>query len=187
MKYHRRSIRLDGFDYSKNGYYFVTVCVQNRENLFGDIIENKGWAQDPPVHSARMILSEIGENIEKIILNYFDNENFKLDEFVLMPDHFHMIIAINNRFNLVGAGLVPAQNSLGKIVGELKSLTTKTYIDNVKQNNWPRFDKRLWQRDYYERIIRNEKEYLNIKKYIKNNPNKKGGHKTRPYNTFLIK
>ena len=60
--------------------------------------------------------------------------------------------------------------TLGLIVGELKSIITNEYIKNVKINDWPKFDKRLWQRNFYERIIRNEKEYLRIKEYIKNNP-----------------
>jgi REP element-mobilizing transposase RayT len=59
---------------------------------------------------------------------------------------------------------------LGIIVGELKSIITNEYIKNVKTKNWPRFDKRLWQRDFYERIIRDEKECLRVKEYIRNNP-----------------
>lgn len=181
MDYHRRTIRLNGFDYSNNGYYFVTVCVQNRENLFGEI------------NNGQMILNEIGENINKIFIDYFNNKYFKMDEFILMPDHFHIIIIIYNKHDDVGAGLVPALNenneraddennerattrvaptniTLGKIIGELKSRITNEYIKNVKINNRPRFDKRLFQRNYFERIIRNEKEYLKIKEYIKSNP-----------------
>jgi REP element-mobilizing transposase RayT len=98
MSGHRRSIRLDGFEYSNNGYYFVTVCVQNRGKLFGEI------------NNGRMILNEIGENIKKIFLDYFKNKHFKMDEFILMPDHVHMIIIIENKYDDVGAGLVPALN-----------------------------------------------------------------------------
>ena len=125
------------------------------------------------------------------------NKFIELDEFIIMPDHIHMIVVIKNQFNNVGAGLVPALNNngmantvragikntrattrvaptgnktLGMIIGELKSLTTNEYIKNVKENNWPKFDKRLWQRNYFERIIRNEKEYLGYRKYIEDNP-----------------
>jgi len=59
---------------------------------------------------------------------------------------------------------------VGEYFKRLKTLTTRIYIENVRNNNWPSFDKRLWQRNYYERIIRNEEEYLKIKKYIKSNP-----------------
>jgi REP element-mobilizing transposase RayT len=141
-----------------------------------------------------MILNEIGKNIEKIFFDYFKNKYFKMDEYILMQDHFHIIIMIDNKYDDVGAGLLPALNennervnnennerattrvapttnkTLGKIIGELKSIITNEYIKNVKIKNWPRFDKRLWQRDYYERIIRNEKEYFKIKEYIKSNP-----------------
>ena len=169
MQYHRKSIRLKGYNYSENWYYFVTVCCQNREKLFGEI------------GNGQMILNEIGKNIKEIFLDYFNNICFKLDEFMFMPDHIHMIIVIKNQFNNVGAGLVPALNdnkrattrvapTLGKIIGELKSIITNEYIKNIKINNWPKFDKRLWQRNYYERIIRNEKEYLRIREYIRNNP-----------------
>ena len=59
---------------------------------------------------------------------------------------------------------------MGIIIKNFKTLTTKIFINNVKQNNWPKFNKRIWQRNYFEQIIRNEKEYLKIKEYIKNNP-----------------
>jgi len=151
----------------------VTICLQNREKLFGEI------------NNGQMILNEIGKDIKKTFLDYFNNICFKLDEYIIMPDHIHMIIVIKNKINNVGAGLVPALNintrattrvaptvnkTLGEIIGELKSLTTNEYIKNVKIKNWPKFDKRLWQRNYYERIIRNEKEYFGYKKYIKDNP-----------------
>jgi len=72
----------------------------------------------------------------------------------------------------VRAGFMPARNNLGNIIGVFKSIFVWEYIQNVKNQNWPRFFKRLWQRNYYERIIRNEKEYLAIKNYIRNNPDK---------------
>jgi len=67
-------------------------------------------------------------------------------------------------------GSTPTVPTVGEYVKRLKTLTTRIYIENVRNNNWPSFDKRLWQRNYYERIIRNEEEYLKIKKYIKSNP-----------------
>lgn len=62
------------------------------------------------------------------------------------------------------------KKTLGNIIQWFKTMTTNEYIKNTKTNNWPRFKKRFWQRDFYERIVRDEKEYLNIKRYIKNNP-----------------
>ncbi|MDD4410231.1 MAG: transposase [Candidatus Shapirobacteria bacterium] len=180
MDYHRRSIRLDGFDYSNNRYYFVTVCCQNREKIFGEIGVGAGLV--PALMENKMILNDVGIMVKKIILEYFNkNKLIFLDEFIIMSDHIHMIVVIKNKFinNDVNdeintrAGTRPAP-TLGMIMGEFKSIITNEYIKNIKENNWPRFNKRLWQRNYYERIIRNEKEYLMIKKYIKDNPiNKK--------------
>lgn len=118
-----------------------------------------------------MILNDVGKMVDKIILNYFNNEHFGLDTFQIMPNHVHMIVAINQikMDTNFRAGTRPAPTS-GTIIGEFKSLTTNEYIKNVKENGWDRFDKYLWQRNYHERIIRNEKEYFKIRNYIKLNP-----------------
>jgi hypothetical protein len=96
-----------------------------------------------------------------------------------MPNHFHGIIVIDRD---VGAGLCACPGrpqrvaptyddvSLPEIVGRFKSLTTNRYIRGVKDYNWPRFESRLWQRNYYEHIIRNEREYQGIADYIFSNP-----------------
>lgn len=194
MSGHRRSIRLNGFDYSSNGYYFVTICLQNRDKLFGEI------------DNGQIILNEIGEMVLEIWNEIPNNYNgIEIDEFIIMPDHIHGILIIKknigidhkkgrvveiqegrtqgsaptimkNENNMVdNVGVDPCVDlnkieKLGIIIKNFKTLTTKIFIDNVKENNWPKFNKRLWQRDYYERIIRNEKEYFKIKEYIKNNP-----------------
>ena len=119
-KYKIKSIRLKDWNYSSNGAYYITICTKNRECLFGNIIDEK------------MMLNNIGEIIKQCWYNLPNHyENCKLDEFVIMPDHVHGIIIIDN---------------------DHKSFHFQ------------------WQRDYFEHIIRNEKE-LNIKrKYIINNP-----------------
>lgn len=150
--HHRRSIRLKGYDYTKEGVYFLTICAQNREQVFRDI--RNGVA----------ILNPAGEMIEKW-WNELENkfENIELDEHVIMPNHLHGII--------VNVG--PKRNfpeDLRKMAQWFKTMTTNEYIRNVKQNNWPPFDTRLWQRNYYERIIRNQEELQQTREYIKNNP-----------------
>jgi len=189
VKYNRHSIRLDNFNYSENGYYFVTICCQNREKIFGEIDVGAGLV--PALMENKIILNNIGIMVNEIVLNYFIKNKFiELDEYIIMPDHIHMIIVIKNEFYNVDyikragtisqrAGTRPAptlesNKTLGTIIGELKSIITNEYIKNIKINNWPKFNKRLWQRNYYERIIRNEKEYLMIKKYIKDNPKNLG-------------
>jgi len=164
MTKNRQSIRLKKYDYSQSGLYFVTICAQNRECLFGDIVDEK------------MIFNDVGNMIEKQWNNIPERFNVVvLDTFQIMPNHIHMII------HIVGATLVVAPSiragiksapttTLGNIIGAFKSLTAHEYIMGVKNNGWKSFDKRLWQRNYYEHIIRNESDLNKIREYIKNNP-----------------
>jgi putative transposase len=197
MKYnpdihHRKTIRLKDYDYSKQGMYFITICTQNREHLFGEIIDDK------------MLLNNAGEMIEKIwfeIPKFYNG--FELYEFVIMPNHIHGIIEIIDN---VGAnpcicpnlyisskkslqqqgehGGSPLQKtnyqiSISELIQRFKTLTTNKYIRMVKDGVLPSFDKRIWQRNYYENIIRNEEQYLKVSEYIINNPLK--WHKDKYY------
>lgn len=174
-KHHRRSIRLKGYDYAQAGAYFVTICTQNRECLFGDVVDGEMRSND----AGCMIQKWWHESAEKF-------KNIELDEFVIMPNHFHGIIMI------VGAALCgrPEINAqppttgyttgtgqpqrvaptLGNIIDWFKTMTTNEYIRNVRQENWPPFNGKLWQRNYYEHIIRSEKEMNRIREYIIENP-----------------
>jgi len=178
--HHRRSIRLKGYDYSQAGAYFVTICAQSRECLFGDVIESEMRVNN----AGRMIRKWWNESAMKF-------NNIELDESVIMPNHFHGII------NIVGAVLCgrPEMNeqtkigqpnntrqphnigqprrvapTVGNIVEWFKTMTTNEYIRNVRHDNWPPFSGKLWQRNYYEHIIRNEDELNRTKEYIVNNP-----------------
>ncbi len=188
--HHRRSIRLKGYDYSQAGLYFITICVQNREWLLGEI------------HDGEMVLNDAGKMTENW---YYELENkyndIKCHAMVVMPNHVHFIIenvGTNVRANLcvrpsnddnLGEKIlgekILGEKILGeKILGEhigsplrdiirwFKTMTTNNYIRGVKQCNWMPFDGKLWQRNYYEHIIRNEREYLNITDYIEKNPMK---------------
>lgn len=178
MKYspvihHRKSIRLKDYDYSKEGLYFITICCQNKEHLFGEIVDGQ------------MILNGAGLMIQRIyeeLPKYF--EKMEIGDYVIMPNHFHCVIEIVDFELNVGVPLVGTQMSgnnrattrvaptVGDIIGTFKSLTTIEYIKMVKQGKLPNFDKRIWQKNYYEHIIRNEKEYYKISEYIENNPSK---------------
>ena len=238
--HHRHSIRLRGFDYSKPGAYFVTMCTQHRQRLFGKIIDGK------------MILNDAGKMIEKywngLSVYYFGVD---IDAFQIMQDHLHGIIVLKSGEQCdeksvvrslknpaeqfveqsieqsieqhVGTGpcacpdqmeqsrLIvssrqtrleeshlekmrleltqsePTQSeqsqsgqtrgsaptvtlSLSDVVQRFKTITTKKYIDAVHQNGWPAFPGKLWQRNYYERFIRNEEELSRTRRYILNNP-----------------
>jgi putative transposase len=184
--HHRRSIRLTGFDYSQCGYYFITVCTRDRRCLFGEI--EKG----------RMILNDAGQMIGRW-WNELKNKyaNIEIDEYVVMPNHCHGIINIIDpvpvRADLRVRPVCP--NHLGsdetakrpdgmgehagsplhgrpiyKMVQWFKTMTTNEYIHNVKYNRWEPFDGKLWQRNYYEQIVRDETSLQRIREYIVNNP-----------------
>ena len=146
-KHHRGSIRLEGYDYSCPGAYFVTICAQGRACLFGDTV-------DCTLNDAGKMVLKIWTNIP----NYFPGVS--IDEAVVMPNHFHGIIVLD--------GIQPLR--LGDILERLKSLTTKRYIDGVKNFGWPGFSGRLWQRNYYERILDSDAMLENTRNYIRNNP-----------------
>lgn len=197
LRRYRRPLRLKGYDYSQTGAYFVTVCVQDRACLFGDVIGDEVHLND----AGRLILAEWNQLSVRF-------PAVELDAFCVMPNHLHGIIAhsISSPSNAdVGAGLVPAlrvateaadapvpgattrvapthprgnleiptvrvKRVLGDIVGAFKSLTTDLYIQRVKQSGWPCFRGRLWQRNYYEHIIRNDESLHRIRQYIADNP-----------------
>ena len=166
---HRKQIRLKDYDYSQNGAYFVTICTHDRENLFGDIrIDNEVVGADSI--SARMIervLNEVIEQYEYVVCPCY----------VIMPNHFHAIIIIQNpiicdqniRADMESA---PTKPSLSDVIQSFKRYSTIEYAKLVKQNLVPPFNKKVWQRSFYEHIIRNEDDYRKIAEYIENNPAK---------------
>ncbi len=157
--HNRKSIRLKGYDYSKEGLYFITLCTQNREYLFGKI-QNK-----------IMLLNHAGKIVENEFINLLKRfAHIQLHEYVIMPNHFHCIIEILENNNIKEE--LNNKKTVGDIVGAFKSIVTVKYIYGVKNYNWKPFNKKLWQRNYWEHIIRNEKSYNKILDYIKNNPTK---------------
>ncbi|HEU4329111.1 MAG TPA: transposase [Roseiflexaceae bacterium] len=148
LRPHRqRSLRLRGYDYAQVGAYFITVCVERRLLLLGAL--SGGGVQLSP--AGRMV----GELWEALPLHY----PAALDAFVAMPDHIHGILL------LPGGGL-----ALPQLVHRLKSLTTARYRVGVAREGWPPFPGRLWQRSYYERVIRSEDELAQVRMYIAENP-----------------
>ena len=201
--HHRRSIRLNGYDYSQPGLYFITICCQDRINRFGS------------VENGEMVLNEFGHiariEWQKLTERFF---NMDLGAFQIMPNHIHGIIILKD--TPVGTGFTPVQNEMKPqneikpqnemefqnamefqnndgiyatehnvntaveatarvaptavpdIVGAYKSLVANGCLAIFKSYNQTMG--KLWQRNYYEIIIRNEKSYQNISEYIINNP-----------------
>jgi putative transposase len=171
-KHHRRSIRLKGYDYSQSGAYFVTICIHQGQCCLGE------------VHDGVMIPSPAGVMVAECweaLRQRFPN--IELDVFTLMPNHVHGNILI------LEPGLTANERPLvlGNVVGAFKSISTHEYIDGVQEKGWEPFNKRLWQRDFYDRIIRNDRELEAIRAYIVNNPANWSGdklHPAAPPNTF---
>lgn len=132
----RKNIRLKKYDYGSKGKYFITICVKGMRYIFGELVDNK------------MILNNNGNIAKNIILN-FQNKNYGIDYYQIMPNHLHCIIDIKEN----------GKYKLSHIVSRLKSkIANLTKISG------------MWQKGYYDRVIRNQKEYDNIVKYIINNP-----------------
>jgi putative transposase len=155
---HRRSLRLKDYNYANPGAYFVTICTKDRIPLLGDIIEGD------------MRLTDYGRIVDqewKISAKI--RREITLDTFVLMPNHIHGIILINESdVGATGGSPVrsgPRQYSLASFLGGFKSATTK-HINNLRQSPGTP----VWQRNYYEHVIRNEQSLHRIREYIANNP-----------------
>ncbi len=172
-RHQRRSLRLPGYDYSQAGAYFVTLCTHDRACVFGEVVDGE------------MRLNEWGEIVRD---EWFKTATVRpyvvlnADEFVIMPNHVHGIIWIVND-DMVGAtGPVapieatrrvapterpcgPTPASIGAIMAQFKSAVTKRSHELRGTPGLP-----VWQRNYYEHVIRNEESLDQIREYIRNNP-----------------
>ena len=154
-KYRIESTRIQTWDYRNAGYYFVTILAKDRKHYFGDVVDGK------------LIINSFAEIvIEEWLTTSIIRNNIELDEYVLMPNHFHAIII--NRFqeyldSNVEIASTLQSNSLGAIIGQFKSIATK----KIRKAGLAEFS---WQPGFYEHIIRNEQALENIRKYIRLNP-----------------
>jgi putative transposase len=158
QKHHQHSIRLKGFDYTSAGAYFVTIVTHQRDCLFGHITKEK------------MNLSEYGRIADecwRAIPDHF--RNVKLGVYMIMPNHVHGIIIIKDHVRDTPWRVPteqfskPAKNSLATIIRQYKSSVTRIISKQFNETN-------IWQRNYYDHIIRNDKEWNNIHLYIEANP-----------------
>lgn len=176
--HNRHSIRLKEYDYSEPGFYFITICVRNKQCILGEIISEENYFD-----GAKIKLSKLGKIINEVwLLIPEHHNNVELDEFVIMPNHIHGIVVIRDidgwkcfaPAHPLSRGVAcnaptrefkkQPSGSLATIVGSFKSATSKI-IRRI--NSWEYFS---WQRNYYEHIIRDEKELNKIRNYIINNP-----------------
>lgn len=154
----RKALRLKGYDYSASGGYFITICTKDRQPYLSDL--NKGQSRALP------LLLPIGKIAEAEINELTKRYKILINHYVIMPDHIHMIIEINRD----GQGVectdtAKASSTIGDIICAFKSITTK--IANQNDNC---IGRKIWQRGYYEHIIRGGNDYVTKCKYIEDNP-----------------
>lgn len=187
----RKNIRLKNYDYSKSGYYFITICTHHKQCLLSRIVGNGFHAVPqteqtsnesdgdgtPSLHTStchsnvgngfhavpKIELTPIGKEIEQIV-KYIDNNynGIKIDKYTIMPNHIHLIIILQSDGREADGNESP---SIQNVVGRLKSFSTKKYNEINKTQNMI-----LWQKSYHDHIIRGEEDYQKIWGYIEMNP-----------------
>ena len=164
-KHRRRSVRLQGYDYSQTGAYFVTICTQERVCLFGEIVDSE------------IRLNEAGRVVERCWLDVPQHfPHIELDAFVVMPNHVHGIVVITD--GLVGAknfSPLPQRNTASRRPTGTPSGTIGSMIRGFKigVTKWFRVNlptQTVWQRNYHEHVIRNDDALNRIRQYILDNP-----------------
>ena len=159
----RKQIRLKGYDYSRAGYYFVTICVRNRSEILGEIVGDAHPGvphahPGVPCNARKMLYSEFGVIVDEYINNI--NTAYKdvyVDKYIVMPNHIHLILVLLNSDGTPGCAS-PTKAKLAKVINAFKSLTSRQVGFTI------------WQRSYHDHIIRDEHEYQKIHNYIKENP-----------------
>lgn len=158
MDYPQRKLpRLKDFDYATPGAYFITICACKKQCLFGHIV------QVDPTQEPQMKYSKIGEIACKCLLdieNHYDN--VKIDNWVIMPNHVHMLIQITERINPFPTVACDIPN----IVGKYKAAVTRA-VGNAFMHSG-----KVWQSSFHDHVVRGEKDYLEIWQYISGNPSK---------------
>lgn len=153
----RKRTRLKEYDYSNNAYYFITICVNDKSEVFGKVENNS------------VSLNEYGIIVENKLLDLSERFNsVEIDYYVIMPNHFHCIFILEHESD-------KSKESISNIIGAFKSITTI----ELHKNGISKFK---WQRSFYDRIIRNENELFNIRKYIDQNPLRWELEKENPQN-----
>ena len=149
---YRRDLRLPGWDYRSPGPYAITLCTEDRVHRFGT------------VHDGAMILNPAGEMVHAVWEDMaIAFPAVTLDAFIVMPNHLHAILLLDHED-------ITRNPTLGTIVQRVKSVTTAEYARGLREDGWPPFDGRLWQRNYYEHIVRDDHDLDRCRAYIDANP-----------------
>lgn len=148
----RKNIRWANYDYTLPGYYFITIVTYKRKTILSK------------VEDGEIYLSIIGREINRCLREIHKKFiTVRVDDFVIMPNHIHFIIENNGK------------ESIAKVVRTIKALTSCQYTKQIKDN-----DAKLWQRNYFDRVIRNERELCFVRNYIFKNPQRWDKDKLNP-------
>ena len=155
----RKKIRYQGFNYCEFGAYFLTICTHNKEKLFwnmDDVYKKKPEKElDSIIDRDNLPLTELGKIVEQNLETWSKTyNNFEMIDYVIMPDHIHLLVAI------VIDEKNPNDNNpnVSRMVAQFKASVTK------------QCEKSIWQKSFYDHIIRNEKDFDECLKYIESNP-----------------
>ena len=147
----RKNTRLKEYDYSQAGYYFVTFCMKDRREFFSHIVDSE------------LILTKYGKIVDEVIKNLSILYKVEIDYYVIMPDHIHLILILDEFVKTTSKGKIKL--SLSDIIGKLKSYSSRKIREILKEG-----EHFYWQKSFYDRVIRNEKELFFIRQYIQDNP-----------------
>ena len=151
----RKNIRLKSYDYNVPGYYFITVCTKQKQKLLCDIV-GTGVLDGPKVQ-----LSHCGKIAEAQLENmcsFYDG--LRVEKYVIMPNHIHLLIHITSCCNEVPECISPRDSKISKFIGSFKRFTNKSIGENI------------WQSRSYDHVVRGERDYQEIWKYIDDNPSR---------------
>ncbi|MBQ4101224.1 MAG: transposase, partial [Oscillospiraceae bacterium] len=151
----RKNPRLKGYNYSLPNAYFITICTHKRENILSTIV---GAIHESP----KIKLPSQGEIVNNFINNLPQHINAKIDHYVIMPNHIHLIIVVNNGWAIRESPL-QSRSVVSKVVGYIKMNSSKEIHKHFG-------DITVWQRGFHDHIIRNKNDYDKIAKYISENP-----------------
>ena len=153
----RKHLRWRGFDYSRSGAYFVTVCTHERKNTLSHIV---GAIHESPAP----VLTEYGKIVDAFINNVQNRFGASVDQYVIMPNHIHLIIIVtdDSETNIENSPL-RGRSLLSKIMGYIKANTAKEIHKKYGASA-------VWQRGFYDHVIRSQDDYREIEKYIRENP-----------------
>lgn len=162
----RKNIRLNGYDYSQDGWYFLTICSQNFEEIFGEIDLEGNFTPN-----------SLGEVIENELIKTIEiRKELHLDMFQIMPNHLHLVICIGSKDKMPKwTGLPLTVGFERKFKSPEKNISAavrgfKGKVTSFVKTDFQQLPEKIWQRGFYDRIIRNKEELVKIRKYIKDNP-----------------